>query len=46
MYLLFHSIVDLVIVSLFLFLSYGWTITFTTVQDFDVYVPLSKFLFI
>lgn len=32
MYLFFHSVVDSVIVSLFLFVSYGWTITFTSVK--------------
>ena len=40
MYLFFHSVADSTVVSLFIFVSYGWTITFTHDQNFDLYVPL------
>lgn len=43
MYLLFHSISESIIISIFVFVSYGWTITFLNGKDFDLYVPLSKF---
>lgn len=40
MYLLFHSIGDSVIVTILLFVAFGWTITFINGKDFDLYVPL------
>ncbi len=43
MYLFFHSVADSVVVSIFIFVSFGWTITFTSGKDFDLYVPLRKF---
>jgi hypothetical protein len=46
MYLFFHSVADSVVVSIFIFVSFGWTITFTSGKDFDLYVPLRKSLFI
>ncbi len=42
-YLFFHSVGDSVIVSIFIFVSYGWTITFSKGTDFDLYIPLGKF---
>lgn len=44
MYLFFHAIADSVVVSIFIFVSFGWTITFTRGKDFDLYVPLSIYL--
>ena len=46
MYLFFHSVGDSVIVSIFIFVSYGWTITFTNGKDFDLYVPLGNLILI
>jgi hypothetical protein len=45
MYLLFHSVGDSVIVAIFLFVSFGWTITFISGKDFDLYVPLGIYIF-
>jgi hypothetical protein len=45
MYLFFHSVADSVVVSIFIFVSFGWTITFTNGKDFDLYVPLRTFIF-
>lgn len=41
-YLFFHAVGDSVIVSIFIFVSYGWTITFLKGTDFDLYVPLGN----
>ena len=43
MYLFFHSVGDSVIVSIFIFVSFGWTITFISGKDFDLYVPLGTY---
>jgi hypothetical protein len=46
MYLLFHSIGDSVIVSILLFVAFGWTVTFINGKDFDLYVPLRNYFII
>ena len=44
MYLLFHSISDSVILVLLILLAFGWTVTFKSTNDFDLYVPLTSML--
>ena len=44
MYLLFHSVGDSIIVSILIFVAFGWTITFNNGKDFDLYVPLCNLL--
>lgn len=41
-YLFFHALGDSVIVSIFIFVAYGWTVTFINGNDFDIYVPLGN----
>lgn len=41
-YLLLHSFADSILSTLLVFLAYGWTVTFNSSRDFDLYVPLSK----
>ena len=43
-YLLFHSISDSVILVLLILLAFGWTVTFKSTNDFDLYVPLTSML--
>ncbi len=44
MYLLLYSISDSIIIVLLLLLSFGWTVTFSSTKDFDLYVPLAGML--
>jgi hypothetical protein len=44
MYLLLYSTSDSIIIVLLLLLSFGWTVTFTSTNDFDLYVPLASML--
>ena len=44
MYLLLYSISDSIIMVLLLLLAFGWTVTFKTTVDFDLYVPLASML--
>ena len=44
MYLLLHSISESLVTGLLIFVAYGWTITFLKTVDFDLYIPLGKFL--
>lgn len=44
MYLLLYSISDSVIMVLLMLLSFGWTVTFHSTKDFDLYVPLASML--
>lgn len=41
-YLFFHAVADSIVISILIFVSYGWTITFLKDTDFDLYVPLGK----
>ena len=41
-YLFFHALADSIIISILIFVSYGWTITFIKDVDFDLYVPLGN----
>jgi len=41
MYLLLHAISDVGIIFIVLFVSYGWTITFTKHKKFDLWIPIS-----
>lgn len=44
MYLLLYSVSDSVIIVLLLLLGFGWTVTFRSTKDFDLYVPLASML--
>ena len=44
MYLFLYSISDSVILVLLLLLAFGWTVTFHSTKDFDLYVPLASML--
>jgi hypothetical protein len=44
MYLLLYSTSDSIIIVLLLLLSFGWTVTFSSTKDFDLYVPLASML--
>lgn len=44
MYLLLYSISDSIIIVLLMLLAFGWTVTFTSTKDFDLYVPLASML--
>jgi len=41
---LLHSASDGILVVLIVLLAYGWTVTFITSTDFDIYVPLACML--
>ena len=43
-YLLFHSLSEVIITCLLVFVAYGWTITFKNDAEFDLYVPLISML--
>lgn len=43
-YLLFHSLSEVMITCLLIFVAYGWTITFVTEAEFDLYIPLISML--
>ena len=43
-YLLMHSLSESLITALLIFIAFGWTITFTTGKDFDLYIPLRNIL--
>jgi hypothetical protein len=40
MYLFLHSTSDSIIMVMLMLLSFGWTVTFNSTRDFDLYVPL------
>lgn len=42
MYLFFHGLADSIIISILIFVSFGWTVTFIKHQDFDLYIPLGN----
>lgn len=44
MYLLLYSVSDSIIIVLLILLSFGWTVTFNSTKDFDLYVPLVSML--
>lgn len=44
MYLFLYSVSDSVILVLLLLLAFGWTVTFHSTRDFDLYVPLASML--
>jgi hypothetical protein len=44
MYLLLYAISDSIIIVLLMLLGFGWTVTFTSTKDFDLYVPLASML--
>ncbi len=43
-YLFFHAVADSIVISILIFVSYGWTITFLKDTDFDLYVPLGIYI--
>ena len=43
-YLIVYSVSDSLIICLLIFLGFGWTITFSSTRDFDLYVPLAALL--
>lgn len=44
MYLLLYAISDSIIIVLLMILAFGWTVTFNSTKDFDLYVPLASML--
>jgi len=44
MYLFLHSTSDSIVIVLLILLSYGWIITFNSLSDFDMYIPLACML--
>ncbi len=44
MYLLLYSTSDSILIVLLIILSFGWTVTFKSTVDFDIYVPLTSML--
>ena len=45
-YLLMHSISESLVIGLIILIGYGWTINYNTIQDSDLYVPISKLFLI
>lgn len=43
-YLLLHACSDSILIVLLILLSFGWTVTFNSTRDFDLYVPLACML--
>ena len=43
-YLLFHSLSEVILTCLLIFVAYGWTIAFKNDAEFDLYVPLISML--
>lgn len=43
-YLLFHSLSEVILLCLIVFVAYGWTITFKNDAEFDLYIPLISML--
>lgn len=43
-YLFFHSISDSILMGLLIFIAFGWTIIFTSNLEFDLYIPISKYV--
>ena len=43
---MFHSLSESLLISLIIFVAFGWTITFLADNEFDLYVPLSINFFI
>lgn len=44
MYMLLHSTSDAILIVLIILIAFGWTVTFNTNMDFDIYVPLACML--
>lgn len=45
-YLLMHSISESLVIGLIILIGYGWTINYNTIQDSDLYIPISKLFLI
>jgi len=43
MYLLLHSSSEAIMIVMLILYAFGWTVTFKSTRDFDLYVPLSNY---